>query len=222
VFLPGSFDRKYFAGSKQRLWVTGVQRLDGLGAWIDRRAARGPGKRIVVVNVNFSYGVMTDRRPAWLADIAQACREAGYRMIVSQHPQDDADLSGYEVSKQGLYDLIVEADCLVSRFSGAILESMVVGCPVIYYNGLHEKVDKFHDSLGGYTVADSKESLAAALKSGTFLRFDGREFLRQHCDLDDSDPRNSVEKTVEALLTLSKRSRPSLEDMTAFKRALGS
>ena len=231
VLLPGTFDRKYFADSPQQTWVTGVQRLDGLGAWTARRAARDAGlaqggartsERHVVVNVNFSYGVMTDRRSAWLADIAQACRAAGYRMVVSQHPQDDGDLSAYEVSKKPLYDLLVDADFLISRFSGAILESMVIGCPVIYYNGLAERNDKFHDSLRGYKVADTVEQLVKSLDSGTFGADDGGEFLRQHCDLDRSNPRSSIEKTVDVLVELSKRSQPSLDDMQAFKRDLGS
>lgn len=222
VFLPGAFDRKYLATANATLWVTGVQRLDGLDAWQQRRAARTtPRERLVVVNVNFSYGVMTDRRDQWLADIAQACRAAGRRMVVSQHPQDTGDLSAYEVSKQPLYDLLVEAECLVSRFSGAILESLVIGCPVVYYNGHHEKLDKFHDSLGGYSVADDVESLAAVFRSATFERHDSREFLRQHCDRDGADPRNSVEKTVDALIELSARTQPSLDSMLAFKRDLG-
>jgi glycosyltransferase involved in cell wall biosynthesis len=222
VFLPGSFDRQYFASTSQSVWVTGVQRLDGLARWRHARAGRAASAmRVAVVNVNFSYGVMTDRRSTWLADVAMACETAGYQMIVSQHPQDGADLSGYEVSDRPLYDLMVDADCLISRFSGAILESLVIGCPVVYYNGHGEKVDKFHDSLGGYLVADTPSALVDALKSGLFVSANPSEFLLQHCDLNPADSRSSVEKTVCALVELSHRSQPTLADMAALKMDLG-
>jgi len=151
VLLPGDFDRKYFQDSKQTLWVTGVQRLDGLSRYATARAAAAAKRglrRKVVANVNFSYGVMTDRRLQWLADIQAACDRNGFDLIVSQHPQDDGDLSAYNTSQAPLYELLVGCDLFVSRFSGAILESLVIGCPVVYYNGHGELVDKFHESLG--------------------------------------------------------------------------
>ncbi len=122
VFLPGPFDRRYFTGSDQHLYDIGVQRLDGLDAHRQARAATARGTpRTAVLNVNFSYGVMTERRARWVADVAAACEQAGYRLLISQHPQDDADLSAYAVDPRPLYTLLAEADVFISRFSGAIL-----------------------------------------------------------------------------------------------------
>ena len=222
VFLPGDFDRKYFQDSGQTLWVTGVQRLDGLAAHAAARAAakRGP-RRKVVANVNFSYGVMTDRRLQWIADIKAACDRNGFELIVSQHPQDDGDLSAYNVSKASLYDLLAECDVFVSRFSGAILESLVIGCPAVYYNGHGELVDKFHDSLGDYRIANDAESLVGALAAAVGDVPVPGPFLKAHCDIDATDGRTSVDKTVDGLVKLLQGTDCDLKAARQFKKLLG-
>ncbi len=224
VCLPGEFDKKYFEGSGQSLWVTGVQRLDGLAQYAAARSRRGPsrsGRKKVVVNVNFSYGVMTDRRDQWVADVDAACQALGYEMIVSQHPQDDGDLSRYRVSDGALYDLLVECDAFVSRFSGAILESMVIGCPVVYYNGHGEKVDKFHESLGDYLIADSPGELKRALRSAVEEEaVPSGAYLKLHCDIGGRDGASSLAKTTEALRTILRHERKTA-DVAKFKRLLG-
>lgn len=203
VFLPGQFDKKYFDDVGQELWVTGVQRLDGLDDYRLRRlAAEKPVRPLVVVNVNFSYGVMVDSRAQWLSDIKAACDRNGFDMVVSQHPQDDGDLSEYVVSTESLYDLLTRSAVFISRFSGAILESLVIGCPVVYYNGHGEQVDKFHDSLGDYRVANDPESLASQLASAVKDHVRSGPFLQAHCDIGAQTPGSSVEKTVAALKDL--------------------
>ncbi|WP_170218676.1 glycosyltransferase family 2 protein [Marilutibacter aestuarii] len=222
VFLPGNFDRKYFPETGQTLWVTGVQRLDGLGSHKESRARanRGPVVK-VVVNVNFSYGVMTDRRADWLSDIQSACNECGFEMIVSQHPQDQGDLSSYNVSDRGLYDLLVDCDVLISRFSGAILESLVIGCPVVYYNGHGELVDKFFDPLGGFHAANDKRSLVSALRAAVADDPAPGTFLEQHCDITPDETRTSVDKSVDALQAIVARSTFNVEEGIRFKGLLG-
>lgn len=222
VFLPGDFDRKYFQDTGQTLWVTGVQRLDGLAKYAKVRAStkRGP-RRKVVANVNFSYGVMTDRRLKWLADIQTACDRNNFELIVSQHPQDEGDLSAYNVSKVPLYDLLSKCDIFVSRFSGAILESLVIGCPVVYYNGHNELVDKFHDSLGAYHIANDVESLVGALAASVGDTPILGPFLKTHCDIDPTDNQTSIEKTTQALVKLVKAANFEAKDGCQFKKLLG-
>ncbi|MES2901354.1 MAG: glycosyltransferase [Pseudomonadota bacterium] len=225
VFLPGEFDRKYFTESPQTLWVTGVQRLDGLEPWRKRRSERTidvSRPRRVVVNVNFSYNVMTDRRIQWLTEIREACSTVGFEMIVSQHPQDDGDLSAFNTSREPLYDLLVDADFFISRFSGAILESMIIGCPVIYYNSHGELVDKFHNSLGAYAVANTLPELTDALQSPRSDADRIAEFLHQHCDIDAADISNSsVSKTVAAIERVILTSHVTSAQHTQFKTRLG-
>lgn len=224
VFLPGDFDRKYFRDSSQTLWITGVQRLDGLAVHAAARvatSAKSERRRKVVANVNFSYGVMTDCRLQWIADIRAACDHNGFELIVSQHPQDDGDLSAYNVSKASLYDLLADCDVFVSRFSGAILESLIIGCPVVYYNGHGELVDKFHDSLGDYRVANDPESLVDALAAAVNDVPLAGPFLKQHCDIDTADGSKSIDKTVDALTKVLAGSSFDLKSGKRFKTLLG-
>lgn len=224
VFLPGEFDRKYFQDSTQTLWVTGVQRLDGLAAHAAARAATATKRglpRKVVANVNFSYGVMTDCRLQWIADIQAACDHNGFELIVSQHPQDDGDLSAYDLSKASLYDLLADCDVFVSRFSGAILESLIIGCPSVYYNGHNELVDKFHDSLGDYRIANDPESLVDALTAAVNDVPVAGPFLKQHCDINPTGGRTSIEKTVDALVKVLAGSEFDPASGKQFKMLLG-
>lgn len=222
VFLPGAFDRKYFQNSGQTLWVTGVQRLDGLAKYAAARATTKRGsRRKVVANVNFSYGVMTDRRLQWIADVQSACDRVGFELVVSQHPQDDGDLTAYNVSDRPLYDLLVDCDIFVSRFSGAILESLVIGCPVVYYNGHGELVDKFHDSLGDYRIANDSQSLVGALVAAIDDVPVPGPFLKQHCDINQGDSRTSIDKTIDALVALLNGATFDLKAGRRFKRLLG-
>lgn len=224
IFLPGDFDRKYFRDSSQTLWVTGVQRLDGLAKYAAARAAKAaePGlRRRVVANVNFSYGVMTDSRLQWIADVQSACDRNGFELIVSQHPQDDGNLSAYNVCEASLYDLLADCDVFVSRFSGAILESLIIGCPAVYYNGHNELVDKFHDSLGDYRIANDPESLVDALAAAVNDVPIAGAFLRQHCDINPTGGRTSIDKTVDALVKVLAGSSFDPKSGKQFKILLG-
>lgn len=219
VFLTGDFDRRYFSGSSQNLYSVGVQRLDGLSAYKELRNklnSSGRGVPIVVLNVNFSYGVMTDRRAEWIKDVELACQKVGYQLVISQHPQDDADLSGYNVSKEPLYDLLVKASFFVSRFSGAILESLVIGCPVVYFNSHQEKVDKFFDSQGAYRIANSRDELVSIFQDGSW-QGDSTRFLENHACY---GTKSIVDSTIDALENVLKTSPSNKECYLNFKRAL--
>lgn len=218
VFLTGAFDRRYFAETGQSLFDIGVQRLEGLGPYADARKNRKANvKKTVVLNVNFSYGVMLDRREKWVSDVAQACERNGYRLLISQHPQDDGDFSSYEVDKRPLYELLVDADVFVSRFSGAILEALVIGCPTVYFNGHGEKIDKFFDSLGAYDVANNVEQLTEILSSVGVKKRDAAQFLFEHAGFGRG---SIVERTADAIADIVKKSKISDANKFAFKRSL--
>ena len=218
VFLPGSFDRRYFIGSKQNLFDIGVQRLEGLAQYAESRKQRQPNKqKTAVLNVNFSYGVMVDKRDQWVKDVVDACAKTGYRLLVSQHPQDDGDFSEYEIDKRPLYNLLVEADIFISRFSGAILESLVIGCPVIYFNGHGEKIDKFYDSLEAYAVAENFGELILALSHVEEKKYTPSRFLFAHaCVGHDS----IAERTAKNIFDILHKSVIDDNAHLAFKRSL--
>lgn len=220
VFLTGEFDRRYFEGSNQILCAIGIQRLEGLGNFRKARAdlfSSGEPHPFVVLNVNFSYGVMTDRRAQWIADVSAACEFLGLDLVISQHPQDDADLSAYNVSEEPLYELLTKAKFFISRFSGAILEALVIGCPVIYYNGHGEKTDKFYDPMGAYEVANNKDEMIAALKKEIDHERNIDSFLGAHSCYGAG---SIVDRTVNALERIVLDAPQDIEKYTRFKRSL--
>lgn len=218
VFLTGEFDRRYFAGSKQGLFPVGIQRLDGLAEYTKRRQGRRPGPvPRVLLNVNFSYGVMLERREQWIKDVATACDAAGYSLVISLHPQDDCDLSGYTVDQRPLYELLCEVDFFISRFSGAILEALVIGCPTIYFNGHGERVDKFFDSQGAYQIANDQASLIRCLSLGQTFSDGVAAFLWDHGGFG----RGSIaERTAETLQHLIRAQPVEMRQMRSFKASL--
>ena len=121
-------------------------------------------KRRAVINVNFTYGVLEDRRDIFVNSAVQACEDFGLDYIISQHPADKADLSRFKVGKQSVYDLLDEGSLLISRFSTTILEALAIGRPAIYHNPIGEKVPKFVYPLGAYSTSHDVDSLKIALK----------------------------------------------------------
>lgn len=220
VFLPGDFDKKYFAGSNQKLYSVGVQRLEGLGEFKRLR----PGlvkancrKPFVVLNVNFSYGVLVEKRARWIESVCRACEKVGLELVISQHPQDTGDLSAYNVSKEPLYHLLTEAKFFISRFSGAILEALVIGCPVIYFNGLGERVDKFTCSLGAYDIANTTEELISVLSRREDSVRSVGDFLKLHACYGDA---SIVGRTVDALEDILRNEKITFENFINFKNSL--
>lgn len=144
VLLNGDFDRRYFEGTDQQLSICGLQRLDRL---LEARGMVDPTtvsrERRIVVNVNFTYRVLETHRAAWLEDIHAVAGELGLQTIHSVHHAETVQLGDDLVSKESLYDLLKRCEIFISRFSGAILEALVLGANVIYYNPGFEKVDKF-------------------------------------------------------------------------------
>lgn len=218
VFLTGSFDRRYFAGTNQNLFDIGVQRLEGLTRFTEARRLRKKNERkTVVLNVNFSYGVMVEKREKWVKDVADACAKTGYRLLISQHPQDDGDFSAYDVDKRPLYDLLVQADIFISRFSGAILESLVIGCPTIYFNGHDEKIDKFSQSLGAYDVARNFEELVLAISQISNAKHNPAEFLFMHGGFGQE---SIIKRTAKNIFEILKKSVTNDNSSLDFKRSL--
>ena len=175
-----------------------------------------------MVNVNFSYGVLTDKRIKWLNEISEACDVVNCELIVSQHPQDDGDLSNFNVSRKNIYELLVDVDVFVSRFSGAILESLVIGCPTIYYNSHNEKVDKFHNSLGAYNIVCDKEMLISVLADDGLSPPPSEKFLAHHCDIRGLDlVGSSIVKTAKIIEEIVNSGNASMHALQRFKSILG-
>ncbi len=180
VILPGEFDTRYFAGARG-VHVGAVPRIDALLA----EPASFPAQPLVVINSNFTYGVLVDQRDGWVRQAVQACRRAGYDYVISRHPADGGDFSKYQVADDSMYDAIRRGSVVVSRFGSAILEGLAMGKPVVYFNPHGERVDKFKQPNGAFAIAETADALTAALRDAVddpqrFLAH-ADDYLELHC-----------------------------------------
>ncbi len=184
VLVPGEFDRRhYFADMGDLARVVGIPRLREImksgGAGLP-----AAGSQHVLVNCNFTYGVLEEKRNAWVREVVSACKSAGFSYEITRHPADKGDLSEYVVAEDGFYAALRRSTIVVSRFSSCILEALAVGVRAIYYNPGIEKVVKFQQSLGAYQTPQSEAELQSALEQvASGLEEDSLPFLEEHCSI---------------------------------------
>ena len=157
VILPCSYDKKYFENSQQYVYDGGIPRISALrkDALNHHYTKQAP----IVINSNFTYNVLTDKRDFWVKLAVEACTELDLDYVISKHPADIGDFSNYNVTSKSMYDAIWDGSLFISRFGSGIIESIAMNRPVIYFNPHGEKVDKFKDPLGAYYIATSKDEL---------------------------------------------------------------
>ncbi|WP_165525581.1 glycosyltransferase family 2 protein [Psychrobacter pygoscelis] len=196
VFLPGNFDKKYFADSSQNLSVMGLPRVQKIYNDYKNKVANKRSEKKVLVNCNFSYGVLEDKRDLWLKDVIEACINVGLEPVISRHPADKGQLYPEYVTKGSFYEELDKCKFYVSRFASGVLEALAAGLKVIYYNPNIEKVDKFMNPRGAYSLCINKKELKEALtnKNTKYNRDLIERFLVDHCgDLSLIDTSKLVE-----------------------------
>jgi|GEM_PF-5529609 len=195
LFLPGAYHTRIYA--KVPHTVVG---LPNMRALYGEKCVFPPAPR-ALINCNFSYGVLLESREEFLSSAIGACEDIGLAYSITQHPADDADLSGLPVSRQTVYDDMRQCSLLISRFSTCILEALALGKPVIYHNPHGEKFPRFQeDPRGAFPVTRNREALAAALRktiaeieAGVDFRERSKEFLHHHTHvLADTPPEEIV------------------------------
>jgi hypothetical protein len=203
VFLPGKFDTQFFVDRPGQYNVVGLPMINNLY----KEKIFSPKKPLAVINVNFSYGVLTHCRDEFIKTAIEGCKKAKIDYIITQHPMDLADLSDYKVSDKNMYDTIREGSIFISRFSGAIIESLAMGKPCVYHNPHNEQVVKFQEPLGAYSISDSAESLAEAIKyelkrsSKTPVREYSRDFMELHANIhSEKEPEELITETILRLI----------------------
>lgn len=157
VLLTGDFDRRFFPESAE---VVGCPRIEALRQRVPPTLPSSPR---VAINSNFTYGVFTKVQRRWIEEAVEACRQLGVECVVTRHHADHGELSGIPVAAAGLYEVLESSTVLVSRFSGAILEAMALGRPVVYHNPHREPMDTFSDPMGAFETTTDVNTLAAAL-----------------------------------------------------------
>lgn len=196
VITPCSYDMKYFVNRKQQVFEGSIPRIVRLAdeAIYHPYSIEAP----IIINSNFSYGVLADKRDSWIADAVRACEELGREYAISQHPRDSCHFIDYVVTKKSMYEAIWEGSLFISRFSSGIIESLAMGRPVIYFNPHHEKVDKFKDPMGAYYIAESREELKSIILK-TFenleqLKKNWPTFLERHAGYSSGEPQKAIER----------------------------
>ncbi|SDX56345.1 bifunctional glycosyltransferase/CDP-glycerol:glycerophosphate glycerophosphotransferase [Roseicitreum antarcticum] len=204
LLLPGIYQKAFYQDRK--CTVVGLPNVRSRLAqeFVPARLRRA------VINVNFTYGVLEDRRNDFVESAVQACQEIGLDYVITQHPADKADLSRFNVSAKSVYDLLDEGSVLISRFSTTILEALAMGRPVVYHNPIDEKVPKFHQPLGAYrtsgTIAELKSALEHELgfqERGGNVRSRAALFLHFHCNTGlPDDPAERAARAIAAVLAV--------------------
>lgn len=210
VLLPGDFDRRYFStGTDQTIYSVGVPRIQALrnAPKPASAASQDNAKPRVLINSNFSYGVLTEHRDTWLQGAVSAVRAAGMTPIISRHPADKGTLFPSLVSDTDFYSLLEECQITIQRFASGILEAIARDKVVLYFNPHGEKVDKFTtDPMNVYPIVTSEDDLIRQLTDWhqwkARVKADGPAFLDLHSGPAASD---SIQQAADILATIARR-----------------
>jgi hypothetical protein len=176
----------------ERVRVVGSERLEAL--WRGPERVFGGDRPLVVINSNFTYGVLDEARDGWLALALSAAERAGCTAVISQHPADPPLAHGLPVAAAPISELLAsQADVLVSRFSTVPFAAMACGVPFVYFNPHGERVATFQENTDAFIRASTEEQLASAIRSALDWRGGYRArardfFLRQVDIVDGSTP----------------------------------
>jgi len=181
ILCQGANDYAALEGDRHIVGSTRLERL-----WL------APAEPIVddtaVINVNFTYGVMTEERKAWLDTAIAGCEAAGAPYVLAMHPAEKRQRFHPRATTVPIARLLLRAGVLISRFSTVPFEAMARGVPFIYHNPHGECVPLFADSKGAFTTSVAVDSLAMAIEEARGWRDDYRsraaEFFTAQVDID--------------------------------------
>lgn len=200
--LMGPFDKIYI--TNPRAVITGCPRMDDLL----KRKCSLPAPPTVLINSNFTYQLYEHVRSWWIRDVIDACKAVGVRYMISVHHADTGEFSPAERTDLPLYDAICESNVLISRFSTAILEAMVLGRQIVYYNPHGEYQSTFRDPMGAFPVAKNRDELVQAviqvLDDPERFAAGRKEFMEMHLGYLDG---SSAQRTAEAIESCATRHR---------------
>ena len=182
VFCLGQYGADQLPGIAHT--IVGSARLRAL--WSD--PAVETRDRRAVVSSNFTYGVLTEHRRAWVSSAMAACRSADLPCVLSRHAAERGFSFPHRSSSTSIGTLLGESSHFVGRFSTVCYEALVRGVEFVYYNPHGEREPTFLDPRGAFTVSSSEEELADRLRepvrSSTEVRTGAADFLGVHLRLE--------------------------------------
>ncbi len=129
----------------------------------------------VVINLNFTYGVLEEERARWIEGAVAACEQLGLPYTVALHPAERRTRSVPHASTIPISRLLLRATTLVSRFSTVPFEAMARGIPFVYHNPHGEQVSTFAHGGDAFRKTNDAAELAAALEEARGWRDDYRD-----------------------------------------------
>ena len=154
-----------------------------------------PAAAHVLINSNFTYGVMPKVRRGWVDGAVGAAEDAGQPWVLSRHTAERGR-SRHRVDRRPVDALLATSSYLVSRFSTVALDALALGVELIYHNPHHEQEPTFQTEVQGFVVTRSvselQDRLAAAPRDRSDVRAAAEPFLRRHVLLDPANPPASL------------------------------
>lgn len=194
AFVQGPVTPKFL--DRESYFITGNPRFDSI------KKEGLPKKPLVVINLNFTYGVEDRHALSWIRDVVWACKELGLDFFISRHPRDKHEFPGLPVERSdpvSVYVHLLRSSILVTRFSTLVYEAALMGRGVVYYNPHGEDMRTFNeDDSGGIEKACNRKELKKSLAqvSQKPQGNDSDKFVKLHCTAADG---NSSKRCSEAL-----------------------
>lgn len=170
-------------------------------AW-NEGPATGERNGEVVINSNFTYGVLTDKRDAFLSDAVEAIVAVGLEPVISQHPADRA-LPGEFVqyrTDRSMSEMLPACEAVVTRFSTVPFEAIAYGTPFVYFNPHREQVPTFTAPDPAFdhvhSVEDLRDALTFAVTNRASYRSIAEPYFRAQIDMTNTPSAKRAAKAI--------------------------
>jgi len=158
--------------------------------------AAGPAERErngeIVVNSNFTYGVLTEVRDDFLQSAIEAIQQVGLTPVISQHPADrelPRELKPYRTDRS-MSSMLPTCEAVVTRFSTVPFEAIAYGTPFVYFNPHREQVPTFASPSAAfehvYSTVDLRDALEGAIANRPGYRGRAEDYFRRQIDMTDT------------------------------------
>lgn len=172
-------DNDLAALDRKNLHVVGNENMER--AW-NLGPSATPRNGEVVINSNFTYGVLTDVRNDFLREAIVAIETIGLTPVISQHPADSklpAELATYRTDRS-MSAMLPVCEAVVTRFSTVPFEAIAYGTPFVYFNPHHEQVATFAAPDPAFEHVHTSDALAAALGTAIDRRTEYRSIAEPY------------------------------------------
>lgn len=165
----------------------------------------------VVINSNFTYGVLTDVRNDFLSNAIEAIERIGLTPVISQHPADaklPATLAGFR-TERSMSSMLPHCEAVVTRFSTVPFEAIAYGTPFVYFNPHREQVPTFAEPSEAFehvhSIDDLEAALARAIGARDGYRLVAEATFRAQVDMTDVPSARRAARAIEAVLQSQRR-----------------